>query len=95
MAAAPIRRPLCSSATRPVLPCPVLFRGPIDGVRPALLAGILAAGGNAVEPDVPAVAMAEQGHVCKKKTLFQGPGRKSAETPLDVCYFMWCACAVL
>jgi hypothetical protein len=55
-AAAPVRRPLCSPATSLVLPCPMPFRGPVDGVRPPPLAGVLAAGGNTVVPDVPAVA---------------------------------------
>jgi hypothetical protein len=43
----------------------VLFRGPVGDVRPALLAGVLAAGGNAVVPDVPAVARAGQGPFCE------------------------------
>jgi hypothetical protein len=46
-----------------------------------LLAGVLAAGENVVEPDEPAVAMAEQGCHCKKKTLFRDLDAKEPRTP--------------
>jgi hypothetical protein len=70
----------------------VLFQGPIDGVRPVLLAGILAAGRNAVEPDEPAVAMAEQGCNCKKKTFFRDLDAKEPRPPLLVLVI---SCGVL
>jgi hypothetical protein len=70
----------------------VLFQGPIDGVRPVLLARIIATGGNTVEPDEPAVAMAEQGCNCKKKTFFRDLDAKEPRSPLLVLVI---SCGVL
>jgi hypothetical protein len=75
--------------------CPVSSLGPVDGALLALLAGMHAAGGNAVEADGPAVAMAEQGCNHKKKTFFRDLDAKEPRPRPSACYFMWCARAVL
>jgi hypothetical protein len=56
--------------------------GPVEGALLALLAGMHAAGGNAVKADGPAVAMAEQGCNRKKKTFFRDLDAKEPRPPL-------------
>jgi hypothetical protein len=69
--------------------------GRVDGALLALLAGMHAAGGNAVEADGPAVAMAEQGCNRKKKTFFRDLDAKVPRPPPPLVLVISCGVLVL